>query len=1044
MFNRDDIKFWFSECKYLSAQKKIKMNGCILSRVKVNKIVFFIAGRRVGEARLNVSRPDVYRKFPEYNERNSGWLIESDFDLQEAGHNQQIEVHLYLEGEANPLVAQKKMAVKVESISLESAAAKPPEIDAVQQGKGAIIPVDRTRGNLFAEITKTKSHSRLIICRPFLPGKVEDNDDFSYYFVDEKKPDRVSIFWIVKNYSHTFIEKMIYERDVSFFQSLETICIPCENFVDSPGEGGKAINPRVTFLVSSDTHAAFMTQIAEHFQEVQYIIPKLTCKDDRAAEALAKRNLKYIELDYNARECPALKEFAPGFIFCGADWTSEFFAISRIAKELAIPTVTLQEGPQDWNMRNIQSINGKKVLRILNHYRNADIFFSQGAMTLNYIRPKYFAVTGNPKIGESRAYPFPDAPLVLINCNFTYIASKPPYENNRDMWMSDVVGACEEAKINYFISQHPRDDGKLKYPHVIDSCAAVINDQLIKASMVISRFSSIPYEALAMGREAIYYNPHREPMLTYTGDQNGAVKLASTKPELKELLVQHKKQMTFDHEKAEEYLNRHCGPMDGQAINRVIDLFKSFSHYTLNHEQLMENVKRHAGLFDEAPVFPGKRLNIAVFSRNSATDYSGGRYSSFMLAEALGYAGHKVFYVTENLPVFYPDFGATPTHQDIEICLTTDFSDNLPSYPMDVVVLIPGLDKYRDYYLNTIAFARDNRAHLVLFNFESPNWFNELSPVQRDESLWENWQLAAKYSSAILSFTAEGSKYAAEYYRGVPPAARFEYASPSINSFTADKVISKEIKKEKRILMMARFFLSDHKGCFNIPDIMSESMRGYTLVLIIGAGTIPADIEKEIQRKAAQLGIHIEYKHKISDYEKYLEIQRAGLLLFPSFFEGYGYPPIEALYFNTPCIAFELPVLRETCKDGVIFVPRGDWTAFKEKINEVITSAKTVQTNEGIKSIAGFQAYAEKLHGLVTTLVEQELPKELLEYEYNIPVKRKTPEGPGKKMNGQKRFDPGPIVKRAARFIKKHMSYRRYEKVRALYRRLKKLVCPAR
>ncbi|MDQ1351029.1 MAG: hypothetical protein QG657_1331, partial [Acidobacteriota bacterium] len=130
-------------------------------------------------------------------------------------------------------------------------------------------------------------------------------------------------------------------------------------------------------------------------------------------------------------------------------------------------------------------------------------------------------------------------------------------------------------------------------------------------------------------------------------------------------------------------------------------------------------------------------------------------------------------------------------------------------------------------------------------------------------------------------------------------------------------------------------------------------------------------------------------------------------------------------------------------KDGVIFVPRGDWTAFKEKIKEVITSAKTVQTNEGIKSIAGFRAYGEKLHGLVTTLVEQELPKELLEYEYNIPVKLKTPEGPGKKMNGQKRFDPGPIVKRAARFIKKHMSYRRYEKVRALYRRLKKLIRPA-
>lgn len=902
-------------------------------------------------------------------------------------------------------------------------------IDAVHRGRERIIPVDRAKGNIFAPLTKTKANSCLVISRPFLPRKAADKDEFDYYFVDNKTVDRISISWAVKNYSHTFIEKSIYECDVSFFESLETICVPCDDLTYS--NEGNAVNSRSTFLVSSDTHVDFMTQIASHFEEVQYIIPKLTCKDDRAAEALEKRNLKYIELDYQAVECKELEDFSPGFIFCGADWTSEFFAMARIAEKLSIPIASLQEGPQDWNMRVRQSIDGENVLRILNHYRNADIFFSQGAVTLNYIRPKYFAITGNPKIDKITEEPFPAQPMILINCNFTYISTKPSYENNRDMWLRDVVGACEELKLDYFISQHPRDDGKLEYPNVIDSSAAVISEQLSQASMVISRFSSIPYEALAHGREAIYYNPHREPMLSYTGDLYGAVKLASDKAGLKEILARHKKRMEFDKEKTAAYLSRHCGPMDGQAINRIIDLFKTLPNYSFDHDRLMEAAKTHASLLNKAVEFPGKKLNIAVFVRNSATEYSGGRYCSLMLAEALSYAGHKVFYVTENLPVFYPDFTSIPTHQDIEVCLTSTFADNLPAFPIDVVILVPGLDRFREYYLNAIAFARGNKAHLVLFNFESPNWFNELSPVQRDENLWENWQLAGKYSSAILSFTKVGSKYAEKYYREIPQSSLFDFVHPAINTFTADKVLSKEIEKEKRIIFFARFSLSAHKGSFNIPDIMCEALRGYTFVIIVGSGTIPGDINKEIRDKAKRLGIQIEYKFKLSDYEKFTEIGKACLLLFPSFFEGYGYPPIEALYFNTPCIAFELPVLRETCRDNLIFVTRGDWSAFKEKIKEVLTYDKQVQTGKEIRPVARFEAYAEKLDTLVTTLAEKSLPKELLEFKFKRILKT------GKLfkiVNGKRKIDYRAVINGGSRFFAKRLPNPIYKTLRACYR----------
>ena len=73
----------------------------------------------------------------------------------------------------------------------------------------------------------------LVICRAFLPNRFTDDDEFHYYFVDDSVLDKVSIASIVKNYFHTYIEQVIYQGDPSFFDSLETICIPGANVIQT-------------------------------------------------------------------------------------------------------------------------------------------------------------------------------------------------------------------------------------------------------------------------------------------------------------------------------------------------------------------------------------------------------------------------------------------------------------------------------------------------------------------------------------------------------------------------------------------------------------------------------------------------------------------------------------------------------------------------------------------------------------------------------------------------------------------------------------------
>ena len=433
-------------------------------------------------------------------------------------------------------------------------------------------------------------------------------------------------------------------------------------------------------------------------------------------------------------------------------------------------------------------------------------------------------------------------------------------------------------------------------------------------------------------------------------------------------------------------------------------------------------------------------MKIAIFATNPVDSYSGGRYLSLALAECLAHRGHEVYYVTNNAPTFYSDFEIHNTHKHINLIVNADCTFQPGETKFDFVILIPHRNPGGHFYDTVKKFSLVTDANLVLFNFESPNWFNKYSPVKKDESFWFQWKKCCAQGCLVLSMTGEGQKYAREYYTGCPDRTYFEYWYPAINSPAADRVTVP--REEKRIVILSRME-DKHKGSDDILKIIDRTLAGYTLVFILGRGTIPGEYLEKLETVKQKFNIHYEVKIRVSDEEKFKEIKKARLMLYPSYFEGYGYPPVEALYCGTPCVAYDLPVLRETCGDGIVYAKIGDIDDFKIKIKKALRlDYDANDLKSAVLHIGNFENRANELEKILFKYIDKKFSAVEITCKYGISkIKRYNPDRleikgwvfGGKKIDTVSVYLDSTYMGKAPVHLERKDVYEKYEECADLY-----------
>ncbi len=266
-----------------------------------------------------------------------------------------------------------------------------------------------------------------------------------------------------------------------------------------------AIDAHALFFAATDTDVKTLAPVARRCRQATFVVHVHT--DDSALRALDAEGLAH------ARYAPGRALPKADAALLASDWSVQRREFIRRCRSANIPTLNLQEAV------NVDFDGPLKRMRW------ADAACISGPATFRYLTRDLSFLTGNPRFDGYSPSMLPAKQQVLINCNFILGLGG----ERGPAWMKQVIEVVQGLNVDFRITKHPRDDTDLTgVPNVMPSGAYKVRDQLAACTVLISRDSSLPYEALLAGRPVIYFDPFHEPERTLREDETGLVKKCDT------------------------------------------------------------------------------------------------------------------------------------------------------------------------------------------------------------------------------------------------------------------------------------------------------------------------------------------------------------------------------------------------------------------------------------------------------------------------------------------------------------------------------------
>jgi glycosyltransferase involved in cell wall biosynthesis len=147
--------------------------------------------------------------------------------------------------------------------------------------------------------------------------------------------------------------------------------------------------------------------------------------------------------------------------------------------------------------------------------------------------------------------------------------------------------------------------------------------------------------------------------------------------------------------------------------------------------------------------------------------------------------------------------------------------------------------------------------------------------------------------------------------------------------------------------------------------------RACSLVIIGNDSGKRKAIEEQVE--SANLSGYVKILSGLSDLEVRCAYKLCSLFVFPSAYEGFGIPILEAMAANRPMVLSDIPVFREITQDSGVYFPHDDVESMANAIENVLSSsserARLVEYGNARVRAFSFHSLAAQVEHLYRSLI---------------------------------------------------------------------------